>query len=334
VLDPALDFYDPYLCLKENWPESLVYSTVRETKLGVARLLPGAYTLRFECVGHNPLAFVKKTGQPGYSLGMDAISLRRLPWDHMDQWLAKYLKDEARLDSEWTSTAQVTVRQLTDALAAFARQRGAPPKTLDELAPSLPGARIPFDPWGQPYCYARPGLFNPEGFDVYSVRGNSRAPADWIGNWEKPFRLSGAIEGESLRVADSGQGRASVQEIASRAVPPLSDGKHLFLRFNGAGEGLTFTLPESVRPGAYTVILSAVTSWDYGIAQWTLDGQDLGAPLDGYSPDTWRSVTVSRRMTLADRPHQLEVKVVGKHSHSTGFCASLDALLLCPATSP
>ena len=59
------------------------------------RLLPGAYTLRFECVGHNPLSRVKKTGQPGYNLAMDAISLRRLPWDHMEQWLADYLAKES-----------------------------------------------------------------------------------------------------------------------------------------------------------------------------------------------------------------------------------------------
>ena len=59
------------------------------------RLLSGAYTLRFECVGHNPLSRVKKTGQPGYNLAMDAISLRRLPWDRMEQWLADYLAKES-----------------------------------------------------------------------------------------------------------------------------------------------------------------------------------------------------------------------------------------------
>jgi len=328
VLDPALDFYDSLVSLKENWPESQVYSTVRETKLGVLRLLPGAYTLRFECVGHNPLSVVKKTGQPGYSLAMDAISLRRLPWDHMDQWLAHYLAEEERLNGERVRTTREAVRQLAKAVTDLARTQGTLPQNLDQLKSNLPGARIPVDPWGQPYQYASPGLFNPEGFDVYSFRGNSRAPADWIGNWDHPVRFAGAVEGESLSVVDSHQGRASVQEITSDSVPPLSDRKHLYLRFQGPGDHLTLSLPSSVKPGRYTVILSCVTSWDYGIVQWALDGQALGPPLDGYSHDTWRRLTVAKPVTLTDRPHALQVKVVGKYPYATGFGASLDAMVL------
>ena len=224
------------------------------------------------------------------------------------------------------------MNRLARAAADFARSRGALPQTLDELKPSLPNAQIPFDPWKQPYQYACPGLFNLESFDVYSFRGNSRAPADWIGNWETPFRLADAIEGESLRVADKDKdARASVQELTNRSVPPLSGGKHLFLRFSGPGDQLTLTLPDSLKPGRYTVFLSTVTSWDYGIVQWTLDGQALGPPLDGHSPDMWRRVTVARQVTLADRPHQLQVRVVGRHPYSTGFAASLDAIMLRPA---
>lgn len=328
VLDPALDFYDPYVALKENWPESQVYSTVRETKLGVLRLRPGAHTLRFECVGHNPLARVRKTGQPGYSLGMDAISLRRLPWDHMDQWLANYLAEEEQLEAARVRTTRETVGQLAQAVTDFTRRRGVPPRDLDQLKSSLPGTRIPVDAWRQPLQYAVPGLFNPESFDVYSFRGNSRAPADWIGNWAAPVRFAGAIEGESLRVADSLQARASIQEITSRAVPPLSGGQHLFLRLRGPEDRASVALPGAVKPGTYRVILSLVTSWDYGIVQWSLDGQALGPPLDGYSPDTWRRVTVPMPVTLTERPHELEVKVVGQHPYATGFAAGLDAILL------
>jgi hypothetical protein len=335
VLDPGLDFYDPYVSLKENWPESQVYSTVRETKLGVLRLVPGAHTLRFECVGHNPLSLVKKTRLPGYSLAMDAISLRRLPWDHMDRWLANYLAEEERLNAERTRTALETVRQLAKISADFARERGSLPRGFDEMKAFLPGAQIPFDPWGQPYQYAQPGLFNPESFDIYSVCGNSRAPADWIGNWQTPFRFAMAIEGESLRVASQSEGaRTSIQEITNHSVPPLSDGKHLFLHFGGPGDRLTLTLPGSFKPGVYTVILSAASSWDYAIVQWTLDGAPLGPPLDGYSPDTWRCVAVSKQVTLADRPHELQVKVVGSHPYSTGFSASLDAILLRRSENP
>ncbi len=50
--------------------------------------------------------------------------------------------------------------------------------------------------------------------------------------------------------------------------------------------------------------------------------------MDGYSPDTSRRVTVAKSVTLTDRPHELQVKVVGKHPYATGYGASLDALLL------
>jgi hypothetical protein len=259
---------------------------------------------------------------------MDAISLRRLPWDHLDQWLANYLADEERLNTERVRAAQETVRQLAKGVSEFARQRGALPRNLDQLSPTRRGSRALLDPWGQPYQYVSPGLFNPGSFDVYSLRGNSRAPAEWIGNWEMPFRFPTAIEGESLRVTGGGQGWARVQEITNHAVPPLSDGKHLFLRLSGPGDHGTLPLPDAATPGVYTVILSTVTSWDYGIVQWSLDGQLLGSPMDGYSPDTWRRVSVASQVRLANRPHELRVEVVGKHPHSTGYCASLDAILL------
>ena len=344
VLNPALDFYDPYVCLKENWPESQVYGTVREGKLGVVRLVPGRYTLRFECIGANPLARVKETGKPGYSLAMDAISLRRLPWDQMDTWWAAYQAEEERRGAASVRTAQETVQSLSEAAIRFARDTGSPPQSLDELVhkparlgqaaghwPYLPDAAVPADPWGQDYRYQRPGLFNPWGFDVYSVRGNSRAPATWIGNWDTPFRFSGAIEGESLRVADrSGKTTAVAQEITASSVPPLSGGKHLFLRFGGPGDRMTFVLPPAIKRGRYTAVLSTLASWDYGIAVWKLDGQQLGPMVDGYSPTTWRRVTAAARVTLADRAHELTVEMVARHPQSTGYCAGLDAVLLRP----
>lgn len=74
---------------------------------------------------------------------------------------------------------------------------GEYPQALDELLrrpsrlqtkvgqwPYVSGDRIPLDPWGQPFQFARPGVRNPQGFDVWSFHGNSRAPAVWIGNWE------------------------------------------------------------------------------------------------------------------------------------------------------
>ncbi|HRT07342.1 MAG TPA: DUF2961 domain-containing protein [Candidatus Paceibacterota bacterium] len=331
VLDAALDFYDAYGTLKENWPESLVYGTVREAKLGVLRLAPGPYTLRFECVGQNPLSDERRTGKPGRSLGLDAISVRRLPWDRMDQWLANYLADEQRRNAEMEREAKQWVAQLAQAVSDSMRSGAGLPRSLAEVAHRLPGARLPADPWGQPYQYVLPGLFRPESFDVFSVRGDSRAPAAWIGNWERPYRLADALEGEELQVAGASPGtRALVQELTNRSVPDLSGGKHLFLRFGASGDEARLRLPKPLPAGVYTVILSRVTSWDYGKVQWLLNEAPLGEPVDGFSQETWRRVTVARGVRLPEGARELRAKVVGAHPQSCGFNASLDAIRIAP----
>jgi hypothetical protein len=197
VLNPSLDFYDPYHCLKENWPESFFCGTVFEAKLGIVRLRPGHYTLRFDCIGCNPSSRGKKTGRPGYNLAMDAISVRKLPWDHMDKWFEDYQAKFNAMEERRVAEVQATVRALVDAIGRFKQDTGSLPKSLDELLarperlastaghwPYYNGKRIPQDPWGQYYGYDAPGRHHPDSYDVYSVHGNSRDPRGWIGNWE------------------------------------------------------------------------------------------------------------------------------------------------------
>ena len=45
-----------------------------------------------------------------------------------------------------------------------------------------------------------------------------------------------------------------------------------------------FRIKKDAVPGRYNVTLFPVTSWDYGVAEWQLDGQPLGDAIDGYSP--------------------------------------------------
>jgi len=310
----------------------------------VVRLQPGRYTLRFECIGSNPLSRVKKTGKPGYGLAMDAISLRRLPWDHMDRWMADYLVAEKKRSGEQTERARQTVDALSRAVASFARDTGNCPENLNELVakparlvqatglwPYYDAARIPLDPWGQPYLYIHPGRFNPDAFDLYSVHGHSRDPSRWIGNWESPYRLRGAIEGESLGViAKSDDARAIVQEIETESIPPASGGKQLFLRLNKERSWATLSLPDSLRPGRYAVTLYIVTSWDYGIVRWSLDAQALGEPINGYSPNILRRAVLVGNVVLGDGEHGLRVEAVGRDPQSTGYCAGLDAIVLRP----
>ncbi len=345
VLDPALDFYDTLSALKENWPESQVYGTVREDKLGVLKLAPGDYKLRFECVGSNPLSRAKGTLKPGCNLAMDAISLRKLPWDDPASWLPDYLaQDEAR---ERTNAARATqaVRDFREAVNRFKKDVGSYPETLAELIsrparleavtghwPYVAGKRIPLDPWGQPYGYACPGRFNPDAFDVFSLHGNSQNPSLWIGNWDTPFAMRGGIEGELLSLAARTKGvQANVQSISVASVPPVSSGKQLFLRMPGDKAYATFALPKSLQAGEYTVTLVAVTSWDYGIVQWSLNGRPLGEPLDGYTPAIGCRTIQSVPVTLRAGTNELRVEVKGRNRESGGYNAGLDVLLLQPA---
>lgn len=346
VLDPALDFYDSLLALKENWPESQVYGTVHEQKLGVLKLARGDYKLRFECVGANPLSRVKGTLKPGYDLRMDAISVRRLPWDNMDKWLADYFAKKEAWERKNVDHAQQTVTKLADAVKRFCQDAGTHPEKLEELLvkparlatvsgqwPYIEGKRIPLDPWQQPYGYACPGKFNPDSFDIYSLHGNSSKPSGWMGNWDMPYMMRGGIEGESLSPSQQSDGvQATVQAISSAAIPPISGGKHLFLRMPREKSFSTFTLPGSLQPGKCTATLVAVTARDYGIVQWSINGQPIGDPLDGYTPAVGSRTIQSLPLTLRSGSNELRVEVTGRNPKSQGFCAGLDVFLLRPVT--
>jgi hypothetical protein len=201
VLDPRLDFWNPYMTTKEYTPENGVYGTNHEAKVGILDLKPGTYVFRFECVGSHPLSYDAKTGKQGYSLGIDGISLRKLPWGDMYAWYQDYLAKEKRLFEKQEVEATRTVAQLHKAVEAYRRDWGEYPPSLDVLIerplalnmswesrkgrwPYYSASRIPLDPWGQHYRYLVPGRRNLDGADIWSVRGNSRNPRGWIGNWK------------------------------------------------------------------------------------------------------------------------------------------------------
>jgi len=201
VLDPAMDLWDPTLALKENYPENEVFGTNVEKKVGIFDLQPGKYTFRFECVGAHPFSVDPKTGGKGYSLRLDAISVRRLPWGDMAEWYRDYLKKEAALFARREAEAGKVVAELAAAVKAFKEDYLRYPESLDILIerpaemnrswaskagrwPYFKGDRVPLDPWGQKYRYLVPGRYNPDSFDVWSVHGASRDPSVWIGNWD------------------------------------------------------------------------------------------------------------------------------------------------------
>jgi general secretion pathway protein G len=55
--------------------------------------------------------------------------------------------------------------------------------------PYLEPAKIPLDPWNEPYHYAYPGSHNKDGYDVWSSGPDKQSGTDDdIGNWDAPQR--------------------------------------------------------------------------------------------------------------------------------------------------
>lgn len=82
VIEPRLDFFNHTKLTENDTPRKAV-----ERKLGLHYLEPGPHQLRFECIGRSPLSYTPGAGEPGYDLGVDVISLRKIAFEEMDRRL-------------------------------------------------------------------------------------------------------------------------------------------------------------------------------------------------------------------------------------------------------
>jgi hypothetical protein len=331
LLDPAMDFFDPYLAWEHNRPENFIYGTWFEKKLGIHGLTPGEYRVRFECVGAHPLSRSEEGGGPGFNCRLDGISLRRFPWDDLPGQMQQYLADEEALFAARVKEAEGMVAKLSQAVEEYRSKTGRYPDALGRLVGTAL-ERIPYDPWDQPYQYVCPGKFHPEGFDLFSWHGNSRDTAVWIGNWPTPYRIPGALEGEDLPIASVTEGiRTSRQQIGTASFPPLSQGRLRFVRLGGEGDRITFELPSSVEAGRYGFKVRYVTSRDYGIIQLSLNDVPLGKGIDTYTPKIMTRIVDYGEVEVKPGRNLLQLRVCGKNERSSGHYAGLDAVMLVPS---
>jgi len=342
LLDRAMDFYDPYLAWIENRPENFLYGTWFEKKVGIHQLIPGDYVFHFECVGSNPLAREEDSDRPGLNCRLDGISLRRFPWDDLYNQMQRYLAEEEKLFAQKADQAKQVVTELDLAIRRFREDTGQYPGNIKELIErprrfrAVTGnwpyvVEIPADPWEQRYRYEHPGKFNPDTFDVYSVRGNSRNPSLWIGNWPSPFHIRGALEGEHLEIkAKSDNVSVSTQQVGIASFPPLSGGRLLFVRLRQKGDSIDLAFRPSVKPGRYTLKVRLVTSWDYGIIRMSFNDIPLGKPVDTYTPVIDTRTVVLGAVDVNPEANILLLEAVDRNPESTGFCAGIDAVMLTP----
>jgi len=117
------------------------------------------------------------------------------------------------------------------------------------------------------YWYAAPGatdFFKPIPVEQRRVRP-----------LPEPFKVGGALEGEKLQVARCTGGTTEVQDVPDG----FSDGRHLWWIDPPEGSILELKVPVE-KAGRYRITLGLTKSWDYGIHQPLVNGQDVGQPLD------------------------------------------------------
>lgn len=145
---------------------------------------------------------------------------------------------------------------------------------LDDI-PFRSKMRFTIEKWDaspREYCcttfwYASPGstdFFNPVPVDKRHV-----LPLP------EPFHVKGAVEGEKAEIARCTGGTHAIQQLSGE----FSNGAHLWWCSPKVGDILEIKVPVA-KAGKYKVTVGMTKSWDYGIHQLMINGQDVGQPVD------------------------------------------------------
>ena len=102
------------------------------------------------------------------------------------------------------------------------------------------------------------------------------------------------------------------------------------IRFEKPGDWAEIELPADIPPGRYEVFLFLLTSWDYGICRWSLNGNPLGESFDGHTQTVGMSTVPGGAIELEEGARILRAEAVGRADLSSGFFAGLDAVVLKP----
>lgn len=135
-----------------------------------------------------------------------------------------------------------------------------------------------------------------------------------------------AVEAECLPVAAEHGAHLEVQGIGG-----AGGGEHLWCRATEPGASVTLTVPLP-KPGRYHVTVVYTTSFDYGIVQASVDGAQVGEPVDTYTPQ----IVAGKRVELgtfafAAPQFALQVEVVGHNDASPGYFFGIDSVIVDPA---
>jgi hypothetical protein len=170
------------------------------------------------------------------------------------------------------------------------------------------------------YWYAAPGaedFFAPVPVEERRVRPLA-----------EPFHVAGALEGEKLKVARCTAGKTQVQGLAGE----FSYGRHLWWTEGQEGGILEVIVPVEER-GRYRVTLGLTKSWDYGIHQVMVNGEDVGEPLDLWAEQITPLKVELGAFEVEAGEHTIGLRCVGTNPNAkpVNYMAGIDYILLEPA---
>jgi len=169
------------------------------------------------------------------------------------------------------------------------------------------------------YWYAAPGatsFFKPVPVEERRVRP-----------LPEPFRVKGALEGEKLRIARCTSGQTQPQDLQGE----FSEARHLWWLDPEEGGILELAVPVE-KAGRYRITLGLTKSWDYGIHQPMVKGEDTGEALDLCSPQITPLKAVLGEFELEAGEALVGLRCVGTNPEAkpVRHMAGIDYVLLEP----
>ena len=107
-----------------------------------------------------------------------------------------------------------------------------------------------------------------------------------------------------------------------------SNGGHLWIQASEPGQHVDLKLP-TAEAKAQTLVMWLTKAPDYGIVQFSVNGNPVGEPVDLYAERVEPSGPVRVGMfTPTGRETTVRVEIVGKNARSRGAFAGIDAVKL------
>ncbi|PWU21967.1 MAG: DUF2961 domain-containing protein [Verrucomicrobia bacterium] len=151
-----------------------------------------------------------------------------------------------------------------------------------------------------------------------------------VGYWKpvQTFKISGAIEGEKLKILSKTGGTTQEQDMTGFD-GQWSNDAHLWWTEAKPGDKLTLSLPV-IKSGTYRISMQLTKAPDYGIVQLYLDDQKLGETIDLYHQSVVTTGALSMgTQKLEAGDHKLTAEILGANAKAIkGYMFGLDYVKL------